>query len=92
MAASEIGNPAADMPNFVSIGSTIGAGFLGVNYAPFVVDQAGQLPTNVQALVQGPRSDRRLELLREQDRDFGLAGAGRHRFRARSPVRPRTAE
>ena len=39
-----------DLPNFVSIGNratTIGAGFLGMNFAPFVVGNATQPPTNL---------------------------------------------
>ncbi|MFG0296494.1 MAG: DUF1501 domain-containing protein [Maioricimonas sp. JB045] len=73
--AHELGDPDADIPNFVSIGNTISAGFLGVKYSPFVINQAGKLPANVAASVGRPRMNRRLDLLREQDRDFAFAGA-----------------
>ena len=44
----ELGDPTSDLPNFVSIsGPSIGAGFLGVQYGPLVIQQAGQLPQNI---------------------------------------------
>ncbi len=73
--ATELGDPDADIPNFVSIGQTISSGFLGVKVAPFIIDRAGQLPANVRRLVPVARTDRRLALLRAQDADFGAAGA-----------------
>lgn len=75
LVARDLGDPEADIPNFVSIGNTISAGFLGVQYAPFVVDRAGEMPANISGLVGAPRLDRRLALLREQDADFAGAGA-----------------
>ncbi|MGC8667243.1 MAG: DUF1501 domain-containing protein [Chthonomonadales bacterium] len=46
--SEELGDPASELPNFVSInGPSIGAGFLGVQYGPFVVARAGQPPDNV---------------------------------------------
>ena len=66
--AHEIGNPESDIPNFISIGNTVSAGFLGVDYAPFNVDDPGKLPSNVAARVPAGRMRRRLELLKEQDR------------------------
>ena len=73
--ADKLGDPEAEVPNFVSIGNTLSAGFLGVRVAPFIVDRAGQLPRNVKAGVPIPRLDRRLELLKAQDEDFVRAGA-----------------
>jgi hypothetical protein len=44
----ELGPKEADIPNFVSIsGPSIGAGFLGVQYGPFVVTDPSQPPQNV---------------------------------------------
>lgn len=44
----EIGDPQADLPNFVSIsGPSIGAGFLGVQYGPFVVQNPSEPLQNV---------------------------------------------
>src|SRR5205814_1047326 len=48
--ASELGPQSFDLPHFVSIGnraSTLGSGFLGMSFAPFVVGNPSQLPGNV---------------------------------------------
>lgn len=73
--AKQIGDQTSDMPNFVSIGQTLSSGFLGVQFAPFIVDKAGQLPQNVKAPVARQRLNRRLALLSQQDADFAGAGA-----------------
>ena len=47
-ASSRLGDPNDDLPAFVSIGgASIGAGFLGVQNGPFVVQKAGGVPANV---------------------------------------------
>ena len=44
----EMGAKNSDLPNFVSIsGPSIGAGFLGVQYAPFVLNDPQTMPSNV---------------------------------------------
>ena len=73
--AKKIGDPASDMPNFVSVGRTLSSGYLGVQFAPFIVNRPGQLPNNVTADVKKARLRRRLALLKEQDADFAAAGA-----------------
>ena len=73
--AAEIGDAKSDLPNFVSVGSTISSGFLGVQYAPFEVPRPGELPENVAKLVSDQRLNRRLALLDAQDSDFAQAGA-----------------
>ena len=46
-AAEELGDPSTDLPGFVSIsGPSFGAGFLGVQYGPFVVPDPKQPPAN----------------------------------------------
>lgn len=75
LVASKLGDSAAEIPNFVSIGNTLSAGFLGVQFAPFTVDKPGQLPNNVTNDLPQKRVDRRLELLTAQDGDFAAAGA-----------------
>jgi hypothetical protein len=75
LVADKLGDPEADIPNFVSMGRTLSAGFLGVKVSPFIVDKPGQLPTNVTGTVPQPRIDRRLGLLSLQDGDFGKTGA-----------------
>ena len=77
--ASEIGPRNFDLPNFVSIGNrffTLGSGFLGMAHAPFIVANASQMPNNAE-LPQGisnARFDRRLNLMRDLERDFAEAG------------------
>jgi len=68
----EIGDPNFDLPNFVSIsGPSIGAGFLGVQYGPFVVQNPAQPLQNVAypRNVNAGRFDQRraaLEVLESQ--------------------------
>jgi hypothetical protein len=77
--ASEIGPAEFDLPHFVSIGNratTIGSGFLGMNFAPFIVPNPTQMPLNV-SLPQGitdQRFDRRLGLLDGLEQEFAQAG------------------
>jgi hypothetical protein len=80
--ASEIGPKELDLPHFISIGqraTTIGSGFLGMEFAPFVVSNPNQMPTNV-ALPRGvseQRLNRRLGLLDDLEKDFAEAGGAR---------------
>jgi hypothetical protein len=77
--AKELGRRDFDLPNFISIGNrftTIGSGFLGMNFAPFVVPNANQLPNNVRLPggVTTKRFERRVDLLKDLEEDF--AGSG----------------
>jgi uncharacterized protein (DUF1501 family) len=58
----------------VSIGRTIGAGFLGVDYEPFAVQNPGQMPVNVTQQVQTDRFSRRLGVLNKLEADFAQRG------------------
>jgi hypothetical protein len=88
--ARELGKPDFDLPHFVSVGNrftTIGSGFLGMNYAPFVVGSAQQLPANV-ALPRGVTSQRfgrRIGLLKDLEEDFARAG-GKQRVQEHGAV------
>ena len=73
--ARELGDPQSDMPNFVTFGKSASAGFLGVQFAPFEIDQPGALPDDVKQLVTNQRLSQRLGMLAEQDADFAKAGA-----------------
>jgi hypothetical protein len=79
--AAELGQADFDLPHFVSIGGrleSIGSGFLGMHVAPFIVANPTQLPGNVE-LPQGvtaQRFNRRLELMRDLEKDFAEAGGG----------------
>ena len=62
MIARYNGNPDADLPSFIRMGSTgnAGAGYLGPRYEPFHIDRNGQLPyftTHATPQVQQRRSD-----------------------------------
>ena len=75
LVAHKLGDPESDIPNFVSLGKTVSSGFLGVEVAPFVVNNAGQLPANVKAPITGARANRRLAMLQTQDDTFAEIGA-----------------
>jgi uncharacterized protein (DUF1501 family) len=79
--AAELGPQEFDLPNFVSIGNratTIGAGFLGMNFAPFVVGNATQPPTNLTLpqRVNEKRFGKRMGLLDQLEEDFAESGGG----------------
>ena len=87
MVASEIAPREFDLPHFVQvggggIGGRLGSGFLGMSVAPFLVPNANQLPANVQlpGNVSAARFERRLNLMRDLERDFAEEG-GRDRVR-----------
>jgi hypothetical protein len=78
--AKEIAPPEHDLPTVVSIGGgrgpngSIGSGFLGVDYEPFLVPVAGQLPQDVAVPVGTARFERRLGLLGSLEDDFASRG------------------
>jgi hypothetical protein len=79
LVASEIAPKEFDLPHFVSIGNrltTIGSGFLGMQFAPFIVQSPTQMPTNVDLPggVNDKRFTRRLDLLKDLEQDFAEAG------------------
>ncbi len=64
--SKEIGDAAAELPSFVRIGQgrfNDGAGLLGVDFDPFVMQQAGQMPENTKITTSENRFNRRLGLL-----------------------------
>src|SRR5437870_4615751 len=70
--AHEIGDPASVLPNFVSIGGTQGAGYLGVEWDPFVMDNPSQGVANIQSPpgIDLRRRDTRLSLLQDLNKEF----------------------
>jgi hypothetical protein len=72
--AKQLEDPDYELPSVVSVGPTVGAGFLGVDYEPFVVGNPGQLPANVASPVAGNRYGRRLGLLGRLEDDFAARG------------------
>jgi len=75
--AQQIGDESLDLPSVVSVGPTQGAGFLGVEYEPFVVQSPGQLPKNVASPVSESRLRDRLGLFNELESEFAEQSARR---------------
>jgi hypothetical protein len=73
MVAKYLGNPDADLPSFVRMGPTgnAGSGYLGPQFEPFGLDRDGRLPTFSAPLVQAAAQQRRGELLRFMEEQFG---------------------
>src|SRR5438445_9491582 len=58
--ARELGRAEAELPNFVSVsGQSVGPSFLGVQYAPFVVNDPSRPPDNLTSPVADMRLNRR---------------------------------
>lgn len=71
--SEELGDPKFDLPSFVSIsGPSMGAGFLGVQYGPLVVQTPGQMPQNIAYApnVNVERFDMRQNALSMLESDF----------------------
>jgi hypothetical protein len=76
IAACELGDSGFDLPHMVAIGGpTVGAGFLGAEYEPFVVPNVQRPPDNAQARVPVDRFQRRLGLLNRLEK-AGFEQAG----------------
>ncbi|MEW4489185.1 DUF1501 domain-containing protein [Thalassoglobus sp. JC818] len=73
--AQQLADHENDLPSFVSIGQTIGAGFLGVDYEPFNVTRPGSMPQNLSLQKSASRYQRRLGLLGELEDEFAARGA-----------------
>ncbi len=72
--AKMLGDLERDLPTVVSVGNTEGAGFLGVDYEPFVVDRPGEMPQNVAASANADRFNRRVGLLDQIEKEFSDRG------------------
>jgi hypothetical protein len=72
--ATQLAAASAELPSVVSVGATQGAGFLGVDYEPFVVARPGEMPQNVPVPVGFPRYTRRLGLLERLEGGFASSG------------------
>ncbi len=69
----EKGDKSSDLPNFVSIaGPSLGAGFLGLQYGPFIVQNPARVPENVALFrnVDDARFHRREAALDAMETDF----------------------
>lgn len=72
--AERIAPPEFDLPAVVSIGRTEGAGYLGVNYEPFIVNDPGRRPDNTSLPTSSDRFGRRQRLLGRINNQFAKAG------------------
>ena len=76
--ASELSDTNFDMPHFVSIGGNISLSpsYLGMTYAPFVVQDPNRMPLNVElpGNVDAARLKRRLALMDKLSKDFAESG------------------
>lgn len=68
--AQELALADLELPAVVSVGLTSGAGFLGVDYEPFVVRDPGRMPDNVTSGVSPQRLRRQLELQSQLEAEF----------------------
>ncbi len=69
----ELGDDAAELPNFVSIrGASVGSGFLGVQHGPFSIQKPGEGVRNLPLAkdIDAARFSRRLEALAALQNDF----------------------
>jgi hypothetical protein len=70
----QLGDADNDLPSFVSVGNSPGGGFLGVDYDPFMVSNAGSPPANTVPGVEIDRYNARLGLLDRLQGDFARKG------------------
>jgi hypothetical protein len=90
--AAELGDAAFDLPHVVTIGNPmVGAGFLGVGYEPFVVQDATRPPANVALAVPRDRFNRRLGLLDNLEKAGFAAQGGADRVKDHRSVYRQTA-
>jgi hypothetical protein len=74
----EIGDRELQLPSFVSIGNRgrggAGAGFLGVDHAPFALASARRTPENTEPTTDDKRYERRLRFLNDLEADYAANG------------------
>jgi hypothetical protein len=73
--AQQIGRPGFELPSFVRVGGrgtdSGGAGFLGVDFDPFVLQNPEAKPDNTQPATRDERYARRLKMLEQVESNFG---------------------
>jgi hypothetical protein len=76
--AYELAERGSELPSFVRIGGrpfgNDNAGLLGIDWDPFVLQQAGRLPENTALTTSKERFGRRLSLLTNLERHYAMAG------------------
>lgn len=95
LCAAELGEPNFDLPHIVAVGNQgaagSSAGFLGVQYEPFMVEDPQEMPTNVESAVATARFNRRLDVLaRLEKAGFGKS-SGSNRVKEHQALYKQTA-
>jgi uncharacterized protein (DUF1501 family) len=70
LVSAELGRPDSPMPNYVAIGRSFGAGFLGARHAPLIVNEPARGVENLKPMTNGSHFDDRLNLLQEMESAF----------------------
>ncbi|OAI45063.1 hypothetical protein AYO44_13145 [Planctomycetaceae bacterium SCGC AG-212-F19] len=68
--AEELGDPDFELPNFVSVGGTLGAGYLGPRYSPLIVGDPSRGVENLRPATDLAELDERAKLLDEINSGF----------------------
>jgi hypothetical protein len=75
--AAELGDPKANLPNFVSVRiPSYGPGILGMTHAPFHVNHPGAVVNSKPSGIADERFKRRLDMLKSLERDFVASDRG----------------
>jgi hypothetical protein len=73
--AQQLGTPGFELPSFVRIGGrggdAGGAGFLGVDFDPFILQNPEAKPENTQPATRDERYARRMKMLEQVEANFG---------------------
>ncbi len=95
LCAAELGEKDFDLPQIVAVGAQqvagAGAGFLGVAYEPFSVENPLEMPSNLVAPVDSSRFNRRLDVLGRLENAGFAKNAGADRVREHQALYKQTA-
>ncbi|MEI7921770.1 MAG: DUF1501 domain-containing protein [Planctomycetota bacterium] len=95
LCAAELGEKEFDLPQIVAVGgqqvSGAGAGFLGVAYEPFAVENPLEMPSNMESPVDPARFNRRLNILGSLEKAGFGKNAGADRVREHQSLYKQTA-
>ncbi len=95
LCAAELGEKEFDLPQIVAVGgqqvSGAGAGFLGVAYEPFAVENPLEMPSNMESPVDPARFNRRLDILGSLEKAAFGKNAGADRVREHQSLYKQTA-
>jgi len=70
LVSHELGSVESELPNFVSVGGTLGAGYLGPKHAPLIVNDPTRGVENLKPYAELAEIDDRASLLQELDKKF----------------------